>query len=58
MKTDWVTKVIKIGNSYGVILPVHYLRLLKLDKPHQFVKIGLNNRTGSITIAKTKKPKA
>ena len=57
MQGQWYTKIIKVGNSYGVILPVHYLRMLKLDKERQWVKIGVNNRTASINIAKTKKPK-
>ncbi len=57
MRGQWITKIIKIGNSYGVILPVQYLRMLKMDKSNQYVRVDINNRSNSIVIAKTKKPK-
>jgi len=57
MRADWYTKIIKVGNSFGVVLPIHILRLYQMDKQKQWVKIKMSPRGDSITIAKAKKPK-
>ncbi len=57
MRAQWHTKTVKIGNSYGVILPVHLLRLLKMDRKGQWVKISPSPRGNIILVEKSKKPK-
>lgn len=56
-KQDWVSRIIRIGNSYGVILPIDYLRYLKMNNTKQWIKISINQRTKNIIITKVKKPK-
>ena len=57
MRQDWVSKIQKFGNSYGVILPINYLRFLKMDSTKQWVSIVIDNRSKKIVISKAKKPK-
>lgn len=57
MKTQWHTKIIKVGNSYGVILPIYILRLLGMAKHGQWVKIDISPRGKTVLVSKSKKPK-
>jgi antitoxin component of MazEF toxin-antitoxin module len=57
MKAQWHTKIIKVGNSFGVILPLHLLRLINSAKQGQWVKITLSPRGQTLLISRSKKPK-
>lgn len=57
MQNQWHTKIIKIGNSYGAILPIYILRLLGMGKQGQWVKISISPRGKTILVSKSKKPK-
>lgn len=57
MRLQWYTKIIKVGNSFGAILPVQILRLMKMDKKGQWVKISMSPKGDTILVTKTKKPK-
>lgn len=56
MKSFYTTKIRKVGNSSGVLIPKFLLKLARFEEGN-WVKLDYNGKTKAMTVRKAPKPR-